>query len=787
MTRESGWARWGARVARQPWIVLAGALLVTAVLAAGVGRLHVNVDPEQDLPPDDPYVAVDHAIRADFGGRNFVAIAIVPRDGDVWRVDVLRAVYDLTLDVLNAPGVIRENVVSLSSPYVRVPVDRDGVLTADYLIHDPPADDAAVAAIRAAYEREPLVRGTVVSDDGRAALVLADFYDDTSLVDIARTIDATVARYRTPSLDIAVTGEPVFAAFEHTLVQQQRLYFLGTLLAIVIVLYLAFGHVQGVVLPTVTASLATVWALGVLGFAGVALSSWTTAVPVVVITVAAGHSAQMLKRYYEELHRLGDPTAALVESTHRIAPVMVAAGGTAASGFAALALLGIPTLSGFGLGVAAGIVAAVVLELTFMVAVRALWRVREGDAREPVLSRALGVLLDGSRRARRTPGAVVAAFALLAVVAVAGIPRLETETNVLRYWSPDTQVGHDLRVFDRHFPSTTPLAVLLEGPPGSMQTPEAFAMMAGLQDAMRADPEVGRTTSVVDLVRRTYEVFAPDEATGGLPTEREALAQLFYLATSPAFARYVNRDLSHAVVTGYLDHDSSAVTRRVLARLRAWVAAHPSATIKVSLAGGRGPIVMALNDAAVRGKLWNIATVFGVIFLIAAVLLQSVVGGAYVVAPLAVALLLDVAIFAWAGIAFDLVGASIAAVGVGIGADYAIYFLYRVREELARTGDLDRALDATVATAGRAIFFVALAIGAGFGVYAVSAYYPLQVCGVVVPLTMAAGALTTVTLLAALLRLQRPRFVLGGTTPSRAALAAAPARAVGSPSPGSPS
>jgi predicted RND superfamily exporter protein len=755
------WTRYATQVVRRPWVVLALSLVVTAGIAAGIARLRVTVDPEQELPPGDPYVQVDRAIRADFGGRNFVALAIVPRDGDVWRVDVLRAVHALTLMLLDAPGVIRQNVISLSSPYVRVPVDRDGVLTADYLMHDPPADDAAVATVRAAYEREALVRGTVVSDDGRAALVLADFWDGTNLVDIARTVDEAAARFRSPGLEIAITGAPIFASFEQTLIQQQRMYFAATLAAIVLVLYLAFGHVQGVVLPTLTAWLATLCALGFLGFVGIPLNAWTAAVPVIVVTVAAGHSAQMLKRYYEEHRRLGDPDAALVESTRRIAPVMVAAGGTAASGFAALALLGIPTLTGFGLGVAAGIVAAVGLELTFMVAIRALWRVRAGGDREPILSRALGRFLAVLGRVARRPVRVVVATVALAAVAVVGLPRVVTETNVLRYWSARTRVGHDLRVFDAHFPSTTPVAVLLEGPPGSMQSPEAVEVMTGLQRAMVADPEVGRTSSIVDVVRRTFEVFSPEDAAAGLPSDREGLAQLFFLASSPAFERFVNRDLSHAVVTAYLNHDSSAVTRRVLAGLRRHLAEHPPRTIRVSLAGGRGPLVMSLNDAAVRGKVWNIATVFVVIFVIAGLLLRSAVGGAYVVAPLAVALLVDVAIFAWAGIAFDLVGASIAAIGVAIGADYAIYFLYRVREELAATHDLDAALDATLATAGRAILFVALAIGAGFGVYATSEFYSLQVCGILVPLTMASAALTTVTLLPALLRLQRPRFVLG--------------------------
>ena len=53
-------------------------------------------------------------------------------------------------------------------------------------------------------------------------------------------------------------------------------------------------------------------------------------------------------------------------------PVMIAAGGVAALGFAALALTGIPAITGFGLACAYGIGSAVVLEMTFVPALRSL-------------------------------------------------------------------------------------------------------------------------------------------------------------------------------------------------------------------------------------------------------------------------------------------------------------------------------------------------------------------------------------------------------------------------------
>lgn len=752
--------RHAAFVVAHAWIVLLGCLIVSGSVASGVPRLIVDLDAEQLLPDDDPHIVLDRKIRSEFGGKNFVAIALVPRTGTVWRRDVLEVVHSLTLDLLDAPGIIRQNVVSLSSPYVRVPMDQGGVLTVDYLMREVPTDEAGIAAVRDLYHEEPLFRGTVVSRDERAAMVLADFYDDTSNAEISAAVEAAVAPYRSPELRIAITGQPIFDNTHAVLMRRQGLYFLGTVAAILVVLYLAFGHLQGVIIPSATALLSTAWAMGFMGYAGIPLSTWTAAAPLIVVTVAAGHSAQMLKRYYEDFRRLGDRETAVIESTSRIGVVMMAAGTTAGTGFAALSLLGIPTLTHFGLGVASGIFAAVVLEMTFMLALRALWPGHREMGGEGPLSNSLGYVLRPLEvAAARYPGFVVASFMAVALAAAAGYPRLTTEFVMRDYQSKRTQLGQDALVFERHFPSTTTLTILLEGEPGSMKTPEAMQLMRGLTATLAADPDVGRTSSIADIIQRTFEVFAPEEAAGGLPNDPNLIAQLFFLANSPAFDRYVDRAYSRAVVLGFLSRQDSAATRRVLQQLENYLTQNPSDTIQVSLAGGIGPRVLALNEHTVHGKVLNIGIILIVIFTIATALLRAPFGGAYVVAPLVMALTVNLGLFCWFDVAFDIVGATIAAINVGIGADYAIYFLYRLREEYRRTGQIDVALAAAMETSGRAVLFVALAVSAGFAVTIPSEFYGLQLMGVFVPATMIVSCLTALTLLPSLVVLFRPRFI----------------------------
>ena len=113
----------GERYARflvgHAWAIVIAVMVATAGLVAGLGRLHAEFDLEASLPANHPFVRIDHQIRRDFGGRNTMIVAIVPREGDVWRPEVLEVVQDVTLAALQLPDVIVPNVVSLAAPSVR--------------------------------------------------------------------------------------------------------------------------------------------------------------------------------------------------------------------------------------------------------------------------------------------------------------------------------------------------------------------------------------------------------------------------------------------------------------------------------------------------------------------------------------------------------------------------------------------------------------------------------------------------------------------------------------------
>src|SRR4029453_19451200 len=115
---------------------------------------------------------------------------------------------------------------------------------------------------------------------------------------------------------------------------------------------------------------------------------------------------------------LGDSRAAVVSSVAHVGPVMVTAGMIAAAGFASLATFEVNSIRVFGLLMAAGILSALLIEMTFIPAVRAFLpppapRERQG-AGERWLARALrriaAVVVTRPGRVLPVPGGLPAPF-----------------------------------------------------------------------------------------------------------------------------------------------------------------------------------------------------------------------------------------------------------------------------------------------------------------------------------------------------------------------------------------
>jgi predicted RND superfamily exporter protein len=105
----------------------------------------------------------------------------------------------------------------------------------------------------------------------------------------------------------------------------------------------------------------------------------------------------------------------------------------------------------------------------------------------------------------------------------------------------------------------------------------------------------------------------------------------------------------------------------------------------------------------------------------------------------------------------------VASVSVGIGIDYTIHYIEAFKREYRaawRSGHTeDEFLMRVYATSGKAIIINALSVGMGFAVLLFSQFIMLGDFGLLIAITMATSALTSLTLIPILLLFFKPKFI----------------------------
>jgi uncharacterized protein len=760
--------------------VIAAILAVTAFLFTRIGSLQLDTNPDSWAPQQHHYVATTKLLKDVFGGTNVVVIGVTPKQGDIYRPDVLAKIQRIQEGIEQIPHAVRHNVVSLAARKVKHIKGGPEGMEVRQMLETLPQTPADIERLKADVASMPMYINSLVSPDGRSAAIVADFKQDATIPNFVAMLEGmrqVAERERDATVDIYYGGSPVIGEAADLQFMTMPMFFGAALLVIMLIQLWSFRSVQGMLLPLVTGILSVVWSLGLMALLGVHMDPLNTTTPILVLAVAAGHAIQILKRYYEEYNRLlsdGMPPpdanrAAVVESMVRVGPVMITAGLIAAITLFSLAGTGIAMVQHFGVFAGCGVLATMVLEMTIIPALRSALRAPKqheaaNERKAGILDRFLTGIAD-HLVGGRAPLLVGGGLVVLAIVGV-GTLFLRVDNNFRLYFKPQSVLRVHDRVLNDTFGGTNSIQFLVQAPtPDSLKEPRVLQGIADLQAFFESQPNVGKTQSIADLIKRMNQAMHGDDpAYYRIPESRDLIAQylfLYSLSGDPQdFDSFVDHDYRRAAVWTYFKDDSTTYADSVAKKAQAVAAKSFPPGVTVSM-GGTLPDAVALNEVIVADKFRNMAQMALVVFVLGAIAFRSLAGGLFVVTPLVAVALANFGVMGWLGTPLDISAMISAALAIGIGADYEIYLLYRFREELARSGDILVATRDSLLTSGKAVLFVAISIIGGYAVLQFSDFAFFNQISNMVMATMAVSAFFALFFLRALMMIFKPRFVFG--------------------------
>lgn len=764
----------------RPKTVIAVVMAVTLTLGFFISRLRVLLDVDSQIPPGHPLVVVGQRVEKLFGGKFITVIGFYPTSGTVFTPKILAKVKRVTEAVEAMPGVKKGTVLSLMSPRVKDIHSTDEALEITPLADKVPETDAEMAAFRERVRANAFLTSLFVSEDGRATSVVVDF-EDFELAGGAKglfpKLESIVSPEREPDLEIVPAGAATTLYWLLVYTKRVSGLFILALSMIGYLHYRAFRTLQGMIVPLVTAIMGVVWALGLMGLIGAPMDPWNIMTPILLLAIGAGHSVQILKRYYEEYARVRKERPelssvehnrlAVIEATVKVGVVMLAAGTIASLSFGSLAAFGLPSIKNFGLCTAFGILAALTVEMTFIPAIRVLMsppseRQTEREKREEYFDPILEKLASIVRQGRERP--ILWVFAGIIVLALVGLTRLETNNSLAAQFFEANAPIHGFRMADSRLAGTRVIQVLVEGDaPDAIKNPDVLRRMDQLSTFIGRQPiPIGKIVSIVDLLKQMSRAM-DNSAVGKLPDTPEAVAQYLLLygmgGNEEDLSRLVDRDYQRAVITMYLKTDDNRAMKALTVAVAGEADRLFAGTSIKARVGGGVTNAIALNETMVRGKTINLIQISLLVVVITSVLLRSLAGGLLVLLPLATSALVNLGLMGWTGIPLAMGTAAISAMAVGIGADYAVYFIFRVREEFQRSGDLRIATATALTTSGKAIAYVASAVAGGYLCLTLSFFKVHVLLGLLVALTMVVSSAATVAFLPSVILWVTPKFL----------------------------
>ncbi|WP_135830493.1 efflux RND transporter permease subunit [Halorussus halobius] len=572
----------------------------------------------------------------------------------------------------------------------------------------------------------------------------------------------------------------------------------AALVLMLLALGVAYRDIFDVILGVVGVGLVLAWMGGFMGWAGIGMTQILIAVPFLLVGLGIDYALHVVMRYREA--RADDPDATPREAMRRgLAGVVVAIGAatfTTSVGFLSNAVSPLASIREFGVVSGAGIVSAF---LVFGLLVPALKVELDGaleragfSRRRPAFGRggavgdALGV---GAGLARRAPYAVLAVALVLGVaggVAATDIDTSLDQRDFLPRDSPDWMDSlpgpfqpsdYDLRAnaayVDESFAQSRDRSraeFLIEGPVTDPSTLDRIAAgRDGLANASTpaelADGSLQLTgpldtISSVAASNETVAAMVAEADTDGDGVPDENLAALYdavYEAAPEAASATIHREGGeYRSLRLSVGLSGGADTRTVTEEMRAVASAMESGTDLTVTATGR-PIVdelvqRGLLATLVEGFVVTFAVILAFLTLIFRYRYDALTLGAVVVAPVVLAQAWLFGTMYLAGIPFTTETAIIAAIGIGIGVDYAIHVGERFVDEFDG-GDAIAALGRTVRGTGGALLASAVTTAGGFGVLVLALVPSLRRFGFVTSVAIAYAFLASVLVLPSLLAL----------------------------------
>ncbi|MBN2163830.1 MAG: MMPL family transporter [Pontiellaceae bacterium] len=494
---------------RHPWIIMLACVILTGFLGAQFPKVSFDNDPENMLAEDEP-VRIDHnKVKAQYNLYDFVIVGIV-NDADpdgIFNVDTLGRIDRLTRELISlhknsdgmpevyrdgksyAPVLESESVwkrslakvfgndvnrlfddegdsaiisAEIISPSVvdNIKQADRGRLSIEYLMENAPDTREEARAIRDDAMNNPLYKGTLVAEDGKAIALYIPIKAKTYSYNVANLVEKLTADWDGND-QVFITGQPVAQdTFGVEMLVQMASSAPMAGLAIFLLLLFFFRRFSLIIAPMIVAVISVVATMGLLIGRGYDVHIMSSMIAIFLMPISVADSVHILSEFFDSYPKFRDKAETIKHVVGHLFMPMLYTSLTTIAGFGSLYFTPIPPVRIFGAHVAFGVGLAWILTMTFVPAYIMLFvRTKMLDQLKPeteehshgLLGRSLGSL---GRISYRHWKMILGLTSMIIAVSIYGVTRIQVNDNPVKWFTKDHRIRVADRVLNDHFGGT---------------------------------------------------------------------------------------------------------------------------------------------------------------------------------------------------------------------------------------------------------------------------------------------------------------------------------------------
>ena len=583
------------------------------------------------------------------------------------------------------------------------------------------------------------------------------------------------------SAKIHLGGIPMIADDMMSYIKSDIVVFgIGVFVFIIFTLWIVFRNIKWVVMPLLGCATSVLIMIGLLGFVGwkvTVISSNFIALMLILNMAMNIHMTVRFLQLKKEFSNLTKSEAVLQTSEKMFLPILYTVLTTICA-FLSLIFSGIKPIIDFGWMMTMGLTVSILVTFLLLPSLLTLFSSTEGmyiqDTEKSKITAILGKFAKDSKLI------IFGATAIVLVLSVIGITKLEVENSFINYFDKETEIYKGMKKIDDDLGGTTPLNIIIKFPPKLKQegedddefseweeetdnkedkakywfTRDKMDTILKVHDYMDSLPEIGKVLSFGSILR---------------VAENLNKKELQSLEIAVLYSKIPN-EIKSEIISPYIsvEKDEARISVRIkdsledLRRNELIQKINTDLNTKLGLNKNEykltGVLILFNNllQSLFKSQILTLGIVMLGISAMFFILFRNITLAVIGVVPNFIAAFFILGIIGLMEIPLDMMTITIAAITIGIAVDNSIHYIYRFKEEFTKIKDYNKTLDRCHSTVGIAILNTSITIVFGFSILILSNFIPTIYFGVFTGIAMLLAMISVLTLLPKLLLVFKP-------------------------------